>query len=364
MVEHPLLPLGLCGNTVFVQDLPLPHNLQHFHTCNMMATRDVPEVKPAAALFDAAVFGATVQLPAFDKVEPEIWFSVADANFVLRKVSDSTTKYYYVLSKRDAATLRKLSAFLKRLRSADPYQEIRSKPCRTYEPPLEQKIDTLLATKDMGDERPMEFTLKLQHLAADATMDDVLKRIFLRSIPQSIETAITVNCATKFEDLAEVADNAWTSAAATAAEATASVPAITGAQPSTPRCGRVGCQCGGRAPGQMKTLTLFNFHQRFSDAAKNVHRSALAGARIINATRCRSSTWKKLLTERTNKMTQPPETHRTVAERGRSTETRQARPDHGPPLEEVMPVGHRLPGQPLAPVLDNPPASKNIQSNV
>ena len=237
-VEHPLLPLGSCGKAVVVQDLPLPHNLQHFR--NMMATRDVPEGKPAAAPFDAAVFGATVQLPAFNKVEPEIWFSVADANFALWKVSDSTTKYYYVHSKLDAAILRKLSAFLKRSRGADPYQEIRSKLCRTYEPPLEQKIDDLLATKDMGDKRPMEFALELQRLAADATMDDVLKRIFLRSIPQSIATAITVNRATKFEDLAEAVDNAWTSAAATAAEATASVAAITGAQPSTSRCGRGG----------------------------------------------------------------------------------------------------------------------------
>ena len=47
----------------------------------------------ASVHLDAAVFGATVQLPAFDKVKAEMWFAVADANFALRKVTDSTTKY-------------------------------------------------------------------------------------------------------------------------------------------------------------------------------------------------------------------------------------------------------------------------------
>ena len=77
-----------------------------------MATGNPEDIKPAVQL-DAAVFGATVQLPVFDKDEPSSWFCVADANFALRKVSDLTTKYYYAWSKLDSATLKKLSAFLK-----------------------------------------------------------------------------------------------------------------------------------------------------------------------------------------------------------------------------------------------------------
>ena len=84
----------------------------------------------------AAVFGASVQLPMFDKSEPEAWFILAEANFNLRKVTDSKTKYWYVLSKFDAITLRKLSTFLKLPQGDDPYQELRDKLCETFEPPL------------------------------------------------------------------------------------------------------------------------------------------------------------------------------------------------------------------------------------
>ena len=178
-------------------------------------------------------------------------------------------RHYYVLSKLDATTLRKLSAFLKRDRGPDPYKEIRARLCRTYEPPLEQKIDTLLATKDMGDEKPIEFALELQRLAAEATVDDFLKRIFLRSLPPQIATAIRASRGAKLESLAEAADDALATAAAAAGEAT--VAAISGPKTTTARRGRGRRQRGGRAPasgGQIKTLSLCSFHQRFGDSAK------------------------------------------------------------------------------------------------
>ena len=164
-----------------------------------MAMRDVAEAKPAVQL-DAAVFGATVQLPSFDKIEPNAWFAVADANFALRKVTDSTTRYYYVLSKLDATTLRKLTAFLNRPRGDDPYNEIKRQLCKTFEPSREQKLDALLATSSWGDERPMEFGLELQRLLGDSTTDDILKRIFLRSAPPAIALAIKPFRRAKFEE--------------------------------------------------------------------------------------------------------------------------------------------------------------------
>ena len=81
------------------------------------------------------VYGATVQLLTFDKAEPRAWFRIADANFGIRRVTDPVTKYYYVLSKLDSETLRKLSAFLDCPLGSDPYMDIRKKLCKTFEPP-------------------------------------------------------------------------------------------------------------------------------------------------------------------------------------------------------------------------------------
>ena len=235
-----------------------------------MATSNIPgQAGPSVPLDAAAVFDASVQLPMFDKAEPDAWFILADANFNLRKVTDSRTKYWYVLSKFDSTTLRKLSTFLKRPRSDDPYQELRDKLCQTYEPPLEQKIDALLAVTDMGDERPVEFGLELQHLALEASINDILKQIFLRCLLQHIITAITSSLNDKFETIMMAADKAWTAAVASGMSTSmsaASVAAITRTSSSAGRRGR--CQRGSRSASQTTTLTLCSFHKKFGDATR------------------------------------------------------------------------------------------------
>ena len=237
----------------------------------MAASNKSPEVKQPIPS-ESVVCGATVQLPVFDKDEPSTRFCVAEANFALRKVSDSTTKYYYVLSKLDSATLKKLSTFLKLPRGSDPYGEIKSKLCRAFEPPREQKLDALIAITDAGDERPSEFAMELQRLLSGATAKDRLKRIFLCSLRPAIVTAITSSLSADFDTLAAAADAAWTAATeVSGSSATASVSAVAGApvQPSSAK--RAGCggrQNSQRSPGQAKTVTLCNYHLKFGDKAK------------------------------------------------------------------------------------------------
>ena len=238
-----------------------------------MATKYSPEqAGPSVPLDAAAVFGASVQLPTFDKAEPDAWFILADAYFNLQKVTDSRTKYWYVLSKFDSQTLRKLSTFLKEPRGEDPYQELRYMLCRTYEPPLEQKLDALLALTSIGDERPAEFALEIRRLASAASMDDVMKRIFVRCLPAQIVTAITGSLAGDFQAVSTAADRAWTAVAAAPAN-TAVVSAVSSAAPAFPARGRGGkrggCQRGARSSGiLMSTLTLCSFHKKFGNAAR------------------------------------------------------------------------------------------------
>ena len=203
---------------------------------------------PAVQVDAASVFGASVQLPMFDRAEPDAWFILADANFNLRKVTNPRTKYWYVLSKFDSATLRKLLTFLQLPSGDDLYQELRDMLCRTYKPPLEQKVDAFPAMADIGDERPAEFALELQRLTAKASMDDVRKRVFLRCLPQSLVTAIMSSLGGKFQDVVQAADRAWTaeSVAPKTSTTAASVSAITGSPAGGATTSTRGNKWGGR----------------------------------------------------------------------------------------------------------------------
>ena len=233
-----------------------------------MATKYSPDqAGPSVPLDAAAVFGASVQLPAFDKAEPDAWFVLAEANFNLRKVTDSHTKFWYVLSKFDSQTLRKLATFLKEPRGEDPYKELRDMLCLTYEPPLEQKLNAFLSLSSIGDERPSEFALEIRRLASAASMDDMMKRVFVRCLPAPIVTAITGSLSGSFQAVATAADRAWMASSAGSAP-TAAVTAVTSTatQKGNKRGGR---QKGARASGiPTSTVTICSFHKKFGDAAR------------------------------------------------------------------------------------------------
>ena len=236
-----------------------------------MASKNEGKLAQAVQLDAATVFGASVQLPMFDRAEPDAWFILADANFNLRGITDWRTKYWYVLSKFDATTLKKLSTFLQLPRGSDPYQELREMLCDTYEPPLEQKIDAFLGLTEIGDERPSEFGLEIQLLTAKSSLDDLRKWVFVRCLPNSIMTAITGSLQGDFKSVVRAADRAWTaaatasgsqtSAATVAAVASNPVSHLRGAKRKTP-------QRGSRPPNQVTSLALCGFHKRFGDGAR------------------------------------------------------------------------------------------------
>ena len=239
----------------------------------IMASRNASTLKvksEAPTPYDATVvFGAAVQLPAFDKVDQETWFTVADANFALRKVTESTTKYYYLLSKLDAESLRQVSAFLKQPRGDDPYQEIKDELCHMYKQSLEEKLDAVFALTDLGDERPKKFGKELQRLVADASRDDMLKRVFVRCLPQRIVTAITGSLGGNLDMVIAGADKAWT---ASASSTMASVSAVTG-PPSGGRHGGLHQGCRPTGPqgntGPQRTQSILCvYHKKFGNTAR------------------------------------------------------------------------------------------------
>ena len=233
---------------------------------------------------DPVAHSVSVQLPVFNRLAPSAWFNLEDANFHLRGISKSDTKYWYVVSKLDQDTLQKLTAFLARPRGEDPYTEIRQLLCQTYEPTLEQKLDQLLAKPTMGDERPSEFELELRRLCDNASTEDILKRVFIQGMPHRLKDAVSANIDGTLDALVRAADRAW---ALNAGSYQGSVSAVTSGIPepgssttvsaiatpsSVPARGRGSRQRGGRQgrqeQGRSKAVVLCPFHLKWGDSAR------------------------------------------------------------------------------------------------
>ena len=59
--------------------------------------------------------------------------------------------------------------------------------------------------------------MEIERLVANASMDEVKKRVFVHCLPPNIVTAITGSIGGPFQKVVHAADKAWTSAAAAAA---------------------------------------------------------------------------------------------------------------------------------------------------
>ena len=226
--------------------------------------------KAGGKLDDLVAHSVAVKLPTFNKIAPTSWFHLADANFHLRGITASDTKFWYVVSKLDQETLSKLSSFLSKPCGKDPYAEIRDVLCRTFEPKLEQKLDALLVSSDLGDERPSEYELELRRLLSNASTEDILKKIFTRSLPKYLRDAISPNVDESFNGLADAADRAW---ALNSAERTVTAVAPVVSQSQRARGGSQqgrGTRQRGKQSGRQETsrsVVLCPFHLKWGDAA-------------------------------------------------------------------------------------------------
>ena len=70
---------------------------------------------------ELATHGVSVQLPQFMKTSPIAWFNVCEANFSVRGVTQSDTKYWHAVSQLDQETLEQIQEFLVGEHGEDPY---------------------------------------------------------------------------------------------------------------------------------------------------------------------------------------------------------------------------------------------------
>ena len=132
--------------------------------------------------------GVSVQLPMFNKASPSSWFKICEANFFVRGITTSTTKYWHVVAKLDGETLDKIQRYLERDLGDDPFEDLKKHLCKVYQPTKQQRLDQFLTT---------------------TTQVAIIRRVFIRSLPSRIATAITGNGAATLEKLGDLADEAW-----------------------------------------------------------------------------------------------------------------------------------------------------------
>lgn len=166
-----------------------------------MSNEGEPEIK-------AELLGAVAterKIPAFWKAEPELWFCRVEAAFSRANISNSLTKFELIIPCLEFDVLKQIADLVKNP-SATPYEDIKRRLIATYAESESRRIRRLLEGQTIGDDKPSHFLRNLKQLAGTNVSDDVIKSLWMRSLPANTQAILIATSHTNLDKLAEVAD--------------------------------------------------------------------------------------------------------------------------------------------------------------
>uniref|UniRef100_A0A1I8IFH7 Integrase catalytic domain-containing protein n=1 Tax=Macrostomum lignano TaxID=282301 RepID=A0A1I8IFH7_9PLAT len=158
--------------------------------------------------YQQAVAAVSVKAPPFYRNNPDAWFQTLESQFKLARITSEETKYHHLVSNlpEDVASVL--------LSSETPanYTLLKTSVCNMMQKSKQEKINELLATSDLGGDKPSIF---LQRLTAKmsqcgiqpASCPDMVKATLLRCLPSEFRLALSGFQEQTPAQLASIADS-------------------------------------------------------------------------------------------------------------------------------------------------------------
>lgn len=152
-----------------------------------------------------------VKLPTFWSSNPRTWFVQAEAQFALGKVTSDAGKYNYVVATLPQEVAEIVADVLENPPATDRYKNLKDTLIDRHSLSMESRIRKLVSDEEMGDKKPSEYFGTLQRLAGNSGTigQELLKKLWLGRLPQSISVALVSQDALDMESLTKLADRVW-----------------------------------------------------------------------------------------------------------------------------------------------------------
>lgn len=146
-------------------------------------------------------------LPQFQRENPILWFSRAEAAMQVAGLTSDIDKYSYVVGMSlDMDTLTLLQDIVISPPATEKFRTIKERLLQLFGQDEETNARHLLRTCRMGDEKPSDFLQRLRSLAGNKVPDTILKSIFLEQVPGLMHDILIANEKPDLNKLAILAD--------------------------------------------------------------------------------------------------------------------------------------------------------------
>lgn len=136
------------------------------------------------------VNAVAIKLPNFWNTQPAIWFTQAEAQFHIRKITDDTTKYYYIVAALDQGTASRMSDELSNPPDSEKYSNLKKKLLATYGLSRRDRASKLLHLQGLGDQKPSELMDYMLSLLDGHKPCLLAEQLFLEQLPEDIRVIL------------------------------------------------------------------------------------------------------------------------------------------------------------------------------
>lgn len=173
---------------------------------------------PSTPIISRSLHASTPTImPNFDKIalsdflptNPSLWYSLAERQFRVHKITDAEIMTSIITSKLPGDVLERCSDILEL--SVEPsvtYNQIKERIISLYKISGEEKLDQLLRERDvsLGTRKPSVLLNDMRILAGKNTSEEILKRLWLRRLPQRMQEHVAIH-KVPLDSLAAMADS-------------------------------------------------------------------------------------------------------------------------------------------------------------
>lgn len=151
------------------------------------------------------IMRVSVKLPPFWREQPELWFTQAEAQFVISGITVDETKYYTVIATVESDILSQISDIVSNPPAADKYKTIKDRLIKRFADSEQKKLKKLLSEISLGDRTPSQLLIEMRRLANFKIQDAFLQTMWLNCLPQQVK-AIISTVEGNLDKLAKTAD--------------------------------------------------------------------------------------------------------------------------------------------------------------
>jgi hypothetical protein len=157
----------------------------------------------------AIISTVSMKLPTFWHKNPRFWFSQAESQFALARITTELTRFHHVVRALDVNTAEQVMQLIENPRTQHEYRDLKAALVTAYDKPRRERAARLADMGGLGDRKPSHLLNEMKALLGGDPSNLLFEHHFLLNLPDEIRIALSQQDYTSLDELAQAADKMW-----------------------------------------------------------------------------------------------------------------------------------------------------------